>query len=99
MDNASLKVCVKQEDMRYRWLRSTQNLELRWTETRGCIHSLMVIESNDFASRSLDPHELDYYVQVQMEKYPLIYWGREAAQDVFGNVPLQGRCEDEYSGY
>ena len=36
-------------------------------------------------------------VDVQMEKYPLIYWGREAAQDVFGNVAIQGACQCDIS--
>ena len=99
MDNETLKE-LKQDAMRYRWLRSTQNQELRWTETRGCIDSIMVSEGNDCASAP-DPHELDYYVDVQMEKYPLIYWGREAAQDVFGNVAIQGSCgcEDDCDDY
>jgi hypothetical protein len=95
MDNETLKE-LKQDAMRYRWLRSTQNQELRWTETRGCIDSIMVSEGNDCASAP-DPHELDYYVDVQMEKYPLIYWGREAAQDVFGNVAIQGACQCDIS--
>ena len=30
---------MQQDAMRYRWLRSTQNEELRWTETFGCVDS------------------------------------------------------------
>jgi len=87
---------LKKDAMRYRWLRSTQNQKLRWTETYGCIESIMVCDG-DHCSTAPDGNELDYYVDVQMEKYPLIYWGREAAQDVFGNVAIQGqyKCEDD----
>ncbi len=87
---------LKKDAMRYRWLRSTQNQELRWTETSGCIDSIMVCDGNH-CSTAPDGNELDYYVDAQMEKYPLIYWGREAAQDVFGNVAIQGqyKCEDD----
>mgnify|MGYP003111301015 CR=1 FL=1 len=83
---------LTQDAMRYRWLRSTQNQQLRCTETSGCIKSVMVSEGNDCTSAP-DYRDLDYFVDLQMAKYPLIYWGREAAQDVFGNVVIRGAGE------
>ena len=93
MDYETLKE-LKKDAMRYRWLRSTQNEELRWTETFGCIESIMVSEGDHFASAP-DAHELDYYVDVQMEKYPVMYCGRDAVKNVFGNVAIEQRCECE----
>ena len=85
---------MQQDAMRYRWLRSTQNEELRWTETFGCVDSIMVSDGHACSSAP-DAKELDYYIDVQMEKYPITYCGREAIKDVFGNVAIQQKCECE----
>ena len=93
MDYKTLKE-LKKDAMRYRWLRSTQNEELRWTETFGCVDSIMVSDG-DIGSSAPDAEELDNYIDMQMSKYPITYCGREAIKDVFGRVAIQHRCECE----
>ena len=93
MDNVTLKE-LKKDAMRYRWLRSTQNEELRWTESYGCVDSIMVSDG-DIGSSAPDGDELDCYIDVQMVIYPITYFGREAIRDVHGNVAIQRKCECE----
>lgn len=84
---------MQQDAMRYRWLRSTQNHDLRETQTAGCI-DLLFVHRGDYSATSPSPEELDFHIDRAMSKYRLQYIGRNPVLDVYGDVAIEGEIDE-----
>jgi len=84
---------IKQDAMRYRWLRNTQNQRMRDNQEAGCIESIMVaIDESSAAAPNCD--ELDRCVDLEMAKWPLVTWGRNAfTKGMSTDVVVEGESE------